>query len=59
MTDKMTRKMHVPAYEPALLGVQADEYSGVPVELKNTMSIIDMGMREPLDDDDDDDELEW
>ena len=36
--------MHVPAYEPVLLGVQADEYSGVLFEPKNTMSIKDIDM---------------
>ena len=33
------RNMHVPAYWPALLGVQALEYSGVWIEVKNTIAI--------------------
>ena len=44
MTVNTTRKMHVPAYEPVLVGAQADEYSGVLLEPKNTMSIMDIDM---------------
>jgi hypothetical protein len=34
--------MQVPAYVPALEGVQAFEYSGVVVDVKNTIIIPDM-----------------
>ena len=57
MTANMTRKIHVPAYDPVLLGAQADENSGVLLEPKNTDSIMDMGMRDVLEADADPDEL--
>lgn len=58
MTASMMRKIHVPAYEPVLRGAQADEYNGVLLEPKNTISIRDIDMRVALDIDDDIEELE-
>jgi hypothetical protein len=40
--DNAIRKMQVPAYVPAPEGVQAFEYSGVVVDVKNTIIIPDM-----------------
>lgn len=49
-TGRTIRKMQVPAYWPALVGVQALEYRGVIVEVKKTMamSAIDMVIPEPI-----------
>ena len=46
MIARMTRNMHVPAYWPAVFGVQDWVYSGVFAELKKTIAIsaIDMTM---------------
>jgi hypothetical protein len=41
-----------------LRGTQRDEYNGVALELKNTISIMDMDMRGLSEGDDDDEELE-
>lgn len=50
MTGRMIKNMQVPAYWPALLGVQALEYKGVTVEVKKTMAIsaIDMVIPPPM-----------
>lgn len=44
---RMMRKMQVPAYAPALAGVQASEYSGVVVDVKKNMD-MPMDIEEPL-----------
>jgi len=42
MKANTMRNMQVPEYVPALSGVQAFEYSGVCVDVKNTIIISDM-----------------
>jgi hypothetical protein len=41
--------MQVPAYWPSELGVHAEEYSDVVVEVKNTIFISDMSIFAPFD----------
>lgn len=42
MNANVMRNMQVPAYGPAPVGVQAFEYSGVVVDVKNTIIISDI-----------------
>jgi hypothetical protein len=43
--DNAMRKMQVPAYGPTPAGVQASEYSGVVVDVKNTIIMSDIPIR--------------
>jgi hypothetical protein len=47
MKANTMRNMQVPAYVPALPGVQAFEYRGVPVDVKKTIIMSDMPIMWP------------
>ena len=48
MIAKITRNMQVPAYWPAVFGVQDSVYSGVFAELKKTIAMSVMDIIMPL-----------